>query len=170
MIVSKECLNCSKVFKTPASEIKRGNGKFCCRLCCGKYNGILRIKIPNTECFICKKAFYRNPNAIKRRSKSGLVFCSRVCKEFAQSIQGGVSEIQPKHYKTGEANYREIAYKFLERKCNRCQYSKHVQILEVHHKDRNRKNNQISNLEVLCPNCHMEEHFLQNDGKWNPTK
>lgn len=26
--------------------------------------------------------------------------------------------------------------------------------LEVHHKDGNKKNNEISNLEILCPNCH----------------
>lgn len=33
--------------------------------------------------------------------------------------------------------------------------SKH---LEVHHKDRNKRNNSIENLEVLCVNCHDKEH------------
>jgi hypothetical protein len=43
--------------------------------------------------------------------------------------------------------------------CNRCSYNKEPRILGVHHKDRNRDNNNISNLEVLCPNCHSLEHL-----------
>ena len=42
--------------------------------------------------------------------------------------------------------------------CDRCGYSKKPEILGVHHKDRDRKNNELSNLEISCPNCHSEEH------------
>lgn len=42
--------------------------------------------------------------------------------------------------------------------CQRCGYDTHPEILGVHHKDRNRKNNHSDNLEVLCPNCHSIEH------------
>lgn len=42
--------------------------------------------------------------------------------------------------------------------CNRCGYDEHPRILGVHHIDRNKKNNDLSNLEVLCPNCHSLEH------------
>lgn len=45
-------------------------------------------------------------------------------------------------------------------KCERCQYSRR-EILQVHHKDRNRNNSDLSNLELICPNCHFEEHFLE---------
>ena len=45
-------------------------------------------------------------------------------------------------------------------RCETCGYSK-IQILQVHHKDRNRKNNELENLELICPNCHYEEHFLE---------
>jgi 5-methylcytosine-specific restriction endonuclease McrA len=44
--------------------------------------------------------------------------------------------------------------------CERCRYSKY-EILQVHHKDRNRQNNELSNLELICPNCHYEEHYLE---------
>ena len=44
-------------------------------------------------------------------------------------------------------------------KCERCGYSK-VQILQVHHKDGNRNNNNLENLALICPNCHYEEHYL----------
>jgi 5-methylcytosine-specific restriction endonuclease McrA len=43
--------------------------------------------------------------------------------------------------------------------CNRCGYNSEPRILGVHHIDRNRMNNEISNLEVLCPNCHSLEHL-----------
>jgi hypothetical protein len=39
--------------------------------------------------------------------------------------------------------------------------------LEIHHKDGNYKNNQINNLQVLCPNCHSltNTHRNLNKGK-----
>lgn len=46
------------------------------------------------------------------------------------------------------------------KKCERCNYDKY-EILQVHHKDRNRKNNDLKNLQLICPNCHYEEHFLE---------
>ncbi len=45
-------------------------------------------------------------------------------------------------------------------KCGRCTYSKY-EILQVHHKDRNRNNNNLANLELICPNCHYEEHYFK---------
>ena len=33
-------------------------------------------------------------------------------------------------------------------------------IMVVHHKNRNRKDNNVENLEVLCPNCHALLHYL----------
>jgi len=47
-------------------------------------------------------------------------------------------------------------------KCERCGYNK-SKILQVHHKDRNPKNNDFKNLEIICPNCHSEDHHLENN-------
>lgn len=47
-----------------------------------------------------------------------------------------------------------------EKKCERCAYDKY-EILHVHHKNRNHKDNEIENLELICPNCHYEEHLLE---------
>lgn len=44
-----------------------------------------------------------------------------------------------------------------EKKCERCGLTQWqgVQIpLELHHKNGNKRNNELSNLEILCPNCH----------------
>jgi len=51
-------------------------------------------------------------------------------------------------------------------KCNRCGYNKHPQILNAHHIDHNRENNSLENLELLCPTCHNEHHFLTKSGSW----
>jgi len=55
--------------------------------------------------------------------------------------------------------------------CNRCDYSEHPEILVIHHRDRNRKNNALSNLEILCPNCHALEHYgnVECDGASNDS-
>ena len=44
--------------------------------------------------------------------------------------------------------------------CERCSYNK-FEILQVHHKNRDRNNNDLKNLELVCPNCHFEEHYLE---------
>jgi len=49
------------------------------------------------------------------------------------------------------------------KKCERCGYEEY-RILEVHHKDRNRGNSDLNNLELICPNCHAKEHFLKKYG------
>jgi 5-methylcytosine-specific restriction endonuclease McrA len=50
--------------------------------------------------------------------------------------------------------------------CQRCGYDDEVGILVLHHKDRNRENNHLSNLEILCPNCHALEHLCENKTGW----
>ena len=44
--------------------------------------------------------------------------------------------------------------------CEKCGYKKY-EILQIHHKNRNRDDNFMSNLELICPNCHYEEHLLE---------
>ena len=50
--------------------------------------------------------------------------------------------------------------------CSKCGWNKEIGILELHHIDRNTKNNHISNLQILCPNCHSLDHFYAKDGQF----
>jgi hypothetical protein len=52
--------------------------------------------------------------------------------------------------------YQERAFTAYGRQCNRCGDTESR--LLVHHIDRNRRNADVSNLEVLCHACHMTEH------------
>ncbi len=171
---TKNCLHCNDTFVAPQKELNRGFGKFCSRKCSGAYKHSLPNTAPVTEltCAYCHNTFARLTRNL-RSSRSGLHFCNRKCKELGQSLEGGnIKAIQPSHFGLAQGlhSYRDKALKELPNKCNRCGYDKYVGILKVHHKDRNRTHNTISNLELLCPNCHDLEHYLNNDGPYSRCK
>lgn len=154
--IERKCLNCNNLFQAPLKEVNRGNGKFCSIKCGAAFNAKSKIKSPNVECAWCKKPFLMGRYKMAR-SKSGLYFCSRKHKDVAQRL-GGIEAIQPDHYGTN-SNYRKKALRQLPNVCSGCGYNRFVQALQVHHKDHNRSNNDISNLEILCPTCHWEHHL-----------
>ena len=172
--IEKPCEECGKLFEAHAREVKRGNGKFCSRKCGGAYNGKKRIakykliNTPNVSCAQCGKEFYKKISD-QNNSRSGLFFCRRKCKDEAQKI-GGVQGIIPSHYGTTLTDYRTHALRNLPNECSRCSFDSVTEILQVHHKDCDRKNNTIENLEILCPNCHSMEHYATRTGLWARTK
>lgn len=143
---------------------------------------------PNTQCFICKKPIYKRPGILK--ASKNRVFCSPDCygkslrKEIPCLVCGKLilSGLNKKTCSRSCANSRRVGVKYkvgrpkdkaetirlikLELinlrggKCERCDYKK-VPVLQVHHKDRNPQNNKLGNLELICPNCHYEEHYLE---------
>ena len=48
--------------------------------------------------------------------------------------------------------------------CELCDSTKR---LDIHHKDRNKKNQALSNLQVLCRRCHMREHAKAKETGWD---
>jgi 5-methylcytosine-specific restriction endonuclease McrA len=45
--------------------------------------------------------------------------------------------------------------------------------LDTHHKDRDRSNNTIENIMVLCASCHAKLHYVEDDRGlqgWNAAK
>lgn len=143
---------------------------------------------PNTTCIICKKPVYKRPSQIKLNK--GRVFCGIVCygisnrKEVpciicGKSILSGQNKKTCSRscanvlrtgikYKLGRPKDKVKSYQALKvrllklrgKLCQKCGYTK-FEILQVHHKDRNHKNNNLDNLELICPNCHFEEHYLE---------
>lgn len=153
--VKRMCENpeCRKEFEALPKDVRKGRYKACSLACKGK----LQRKKANTACYSCGASIRRT-----RTTKSGLFFCGRTCKEKAQQIGGPLAL---PHYRKGRHSYRSKAKKELGlTACNRCGYNKVTAILQVHHKDRDRDNNTKENLEVLCPNCHYEDHFAAKDG------
>lgn len=168
MKLQKQCLFCNNDFLAESAEVKRGYGKYCSKLCSQKSQSLKPKKInqPNVVCSFCQVPFYKKKSDFKN-SKSGLHFCCREHKDLAQRI-GGLQQIQPSHYGTSKKiDYRSIAFEQKPKICEVCSYSTYPEILQVHHKDCNRENNTIENLQILCPNCHMTQHFLTKTGFWS---
>lgn len=143
---------------------------------------------PNAKCVICAKAIYKRPADLQRNK--GKAFCSMACygiscrKESPCVVCGnpvlsGLHRITCSRscsnthrkgiqYKINRPRDKVVSQRALKvrliqasgSQCGRCSYNK-VEILHVHHKDRNRENNNLDNLELICPNCHFEEHYLE---------
>lgn len=115
---------------------------FCSVLC---YGVSCRKEIP---CVVCGKPILAGLN-----KKT----CNRAC---ANTYRAGIK------YKIGRPKDKAIKQYALKMRlseirgkvCEKCGYDKY-EILQVHHKDRNKNNNELSNLELICPNCHYEEHY-----------
>lgn len=108
------------------------------------------------NCSNCGKKIRKTKSRLLS-SKHGVYFCSRKCKDIGQQI-GGIKEIQPQHYGKTQTNYRKIAFREYKKVCSICGYDEFPDILQVHHIDENRLNNNIENLLVVCPNCHSKIH------------
>lgn len=163
-MIPRICIGCQVEFLADKREVRRGNAKYC-TLSCSSKNRPRPIKKPNVFCSHCNIEFYMSESK-KRNSKSGLFFCCREHKDISQRL-GGIKEIMPPHYgSAGVPSYREKAFELLKNECNVCGYNKHLEVLEVNHIDKNRSNNDISNLEILCPTHHQEFHFLDRSGRW----
>jgi hypothetical protein len=150
---------------------------------------------PNIKCNICNKGIYRRPIELER--SKGKAYCGQVCygiscrrekscvicnklilsslhritcsRKCSNTHRSGIK------YKLGRPkdkveDVRSIKIRLLQdrgQKCERCNYDK-LEILQVHHKDRNNINNDFKNLEIICPNCHFEDHYLENS--WLKTR
>lgn len=143
---------------------------------------------PNTKCVTCSKAIYKRPSEIQLNK--GRTYCSQACFGIAcrkeiPCLVCGKPILAGLHKKTCSRNcankhrtgikyklnrpkdkvkfYQSLKTRLLAlrgHKCERCGYSK-IEILQIHHKDKVHQNNSIDNLELICPNCHFEEHYLE---------
>ncbi|MDQ5893642.1 MAG: nuclease [Patescibacteria group bacterium] len=137
---------------------------------------------------MCKKLIYKRPSQI--HSNNGKVFCSTLCygvscRKETPCLVCGKLILAGLHKKTcsracSNKNRAGIIYKVKKSNseiksqeilkvrllkirglnCERCSYKKY-EILHIHHKDRDRSNNNLNNLELICPNCHFEEHYSE---------
>jgi len=143
---------------------------------------------PNTKCVVCSKVLYRRPCELER--SAGRAFCGQTCYGLACRKEKpcmicGKAILASLHRKTcsrGCSNKSRtgLKYKFNRphdkvkyqqglkiqllrargKSCERCGYAR-FEILQVHHKNRDRSNNSLENLELICPNCHCEEHYSE---------
>lgn len=158
IIVTCEC--CGKNFDSLINE----NRKYCCQSCAAKINNRKspkRIKIKgnkkifkpteskeDSKCMCCGKIL-----TDKKRS-----FCSNICfhlfkkNEKYYKIENGDITLNHRQYK------KYLIEKYGE-KCMKCGWKERNTItgnvpIQLEHIDGNSENNNLSNIELLCPNCH----------------
>lgn len=155
----KKCKTCRTTFYAPKNRL--ADRQTCSTACSGKQHR-RRVRV---KCAMCHKRFERTVNKLKN-SKSGVTFCTRACKDIGQRIEG-IGAIHPAHYGNGKFAYRNKAFKSLPAKCARCGYAKDKKMLDVHHRDRDRAHNHVTNLEVVCVWCHAVETRRVRAHPWN---
>jgi hypothetical protein len=148
----KPCEQCGLPFE-PHRRKKRFCGKPCAlrftfehrKVSIAGWNKQERIKV---SCLFCGKKLER-----LARTATGNIFCSILCHNRHLAVGRDTTGTKNANWKGGIQIYR----RFKKDACERCQSIKH---LIVHHRDRDRYNNVIENLETLCRSCHATEHDI----------
>ncbi len=152
-----KCQTCSKEFYAKPSHIKLGYCKYCSRKCQAESQKTGKFVL----CDTCGKEIWRNQHDLKF-SKSKKYFCNKSCQTFWRNKF--YSGFRHPNWKNGEhQEYRSFLIRSgVKRICLRCQ-NKDERILVVHHLDKDRANNKVSNLVWLCLNCHYLIHNYNED-------
>jgi len=137
--VHSSCAVCGENFTHISSRSNKA--KYCSRSC--YYKSLAGRGSVTVQCAHCSTEFKTSPSKNRK-------FCSRAC------INKGKKETFTPTFATVR---KAMLSRNMLKECERCGYNDEPCILGVHHKDRNRLNNELSNLEVLCPNCHSLEHM-----------
>ncbi len=135
------CVVCqTKMYRRPV-QIAAGN-VYCSLQCSGKHQ---RVK---KDCKICGDSYFGNKAT-----------CSRSC---ANKARTGISYTKENKFNNA---YRGslLKEKVAEQRggiCERCQENNYA-ILQIHHKIERYKGgtDDVTNLELLCPNCHASHHL-----------
>ena len=147
----KECRNIKPEDKVPRTNNLNTTPKKC-KLCGINYVPSSNRQEYCEECQLelarerCRKRYHKTKTLIGREHLRG------------ENANG---------YKSGIGLYMNLA-KEDGAKCERCDSTSN---LLVHHKDRNRENNDRDNLEILCKSCHQKEHMLRDtEGRFASSK
>lgn len=143
------CSRCNEPFRRHNGHVTQ---KFCSHAC--------RFPKPaRRRCMHCTEWFR------PRRANPNQECCSRECSRRRWSQQRKLTNRNSGIW----CNEREAKAELLKQQkgaCKSCGWNRTPEVLELHHKDRNRKNKRLSNLELICPNCHAEDHFRDKTGQF----
>ena len=138
---NSQCQVCGTTMYRRPSQIT-GGGVYCSTTCVGKHQQKPKV------CKVCNQSFL-----------GGKKTCSRSCANVARS---GISYTKTNKY--NQAYRGKLLKEKLASKrggaCEQCQ-EKNYAILQVHHiKERHKGGSDaLSNLQLLCPNCHTTHHY-----------
>jgi hypothetical protein len=149
------CAGC----KNPFSRIGSDRDRIYCSWECAK--GHFRKPKEQIQCEFCKTTFQRFSH---HQTRFCSVSCSTKFTASARKMKNRAADIWP--------NRREAKTELLKtvHACEECGWDEVIEILELHHLDRNHRHNHRSNLRLLCPNCHTIEHWRTKTGQFANNK
>lgn len=150
-----KCIECGEIFK----DKKVNNRKFCTRSCSVTFNNKFKIKNGN---YAVKNSLEKNCKFCNKKlinKKIVKTFCNAKCQKgyenkiIYEKIEKGTYE-----YKTPK-KYKDYLIDKYGNRCMRCGWNEVNKVtgkvpIQLEHKDGNSNNNDLTNLELLCPNCH----------------
>lgn len=140
----RKCLFCNNVFIVTKKSLK----KFCNNSCSAKYNNPRKEKKQHGNCLCCGKEL----NKLNKK------YCNNKCQgrckrnKIFDKIKNGDTSFYVDAYR------RYLIQEYGE-KCMKCGWHEINQAtglvpIQLEHIDGNSDNNNLINLELLCPNCH----------------
>jgi hypothetical protein len=186
--VGKTCPTCKKNFNTRPSH----KSSYCSIVCFNRRSRRPKADMTRT-CERCGNWYIRSPGQVKRkfcsincaRNAAPMVdkICPRCNKPFSHrrrrfcSVNCSTRHTNEEKKRINIAqgfwhNQREAKSKLLTQDpaCRVCGWKKIPEVLELHHKDRNRRNAHKSNLVLLCPTCHTIEHWQTGTGQFKNNR
>lgn len=123
--------------------------EYCSKVC--YYEMVRKLRVVDT-CAVCGTEMCIHVSQHSRNDKN---YCSREC--YNNRADQAIKKIK---------RHTQFYSEMIHSSTCECGESRDY-LLEIHHKDGNNRNNALTNLEVVCSNCHMLRHLKKNKkGRW----
>lgn len=156
--VMRTCYGCQRRFAVKQCEIGRRSAMWCSRDCAAKAKtGRRRSLLVWKKCEQCPTMLLLTPGRARLKR-----FCSRQCQGLFHRVY--LSGARNPRYVHGEgaeehpADFRKIRPTILRRDQRRCRVCTCREMLQLHHLDQDKSNNEQTNLIALCSPCHRRTH------------
>jgi hypothetical protein len=156
-----------RVFRPVTNGIESSN--YAVQLCCGNRQRSLSLRTPNRE----EAAQTARDWFVFLNANGWAAFDAKYRSVNATMSPGGINHerchkrlVLLKEELDQRSNCEQLNDRFRTIirgiGCTNCGFSKWPSILQFHHIDKNRKNDSLDNLMVLCPNCHSALHHVKS--------
>lgn len=146
---------CGDEFYVYPSQIERGGGKFCSKSCAMTF----RNKIDNPAL---------RPEVRKKISQNHSDVSGKNNPMYGRKGSLAPAYIDGRNSIPGDV-WRKKALINKPKKCEICGKEDEGRGIHVHHKDKNRNNNDLDNLQVVCVKCHnniLHPKYRDNQGRF----
>jgi hypothetical protein len=160
---------------------KTRNCLYCGKICTGKYSK----KFCSISCSVSSSNRRRNHGEERQQKSIYCIYCGKIITNRHSKFCSLLCSFEYKKnesYKKieedqiiGHGTLRKYLLHKQGERCSRCGWGERNPVsnsvcLDLHHKDGNAKNNRLSNVELMCPNCHSLTETYKRVGDKNRSR